>query len=441
MTASAIDLRNIIRRVLHLKAEATWVFIGQAGTAVAGLIGIKLLTNVLSPAEFGKLALANTIIALIGTNFFGPFGQGLMRFWSISKDRGTLNIFYAVSNRFNKNIIFLLLVPAIILVSIVYIIEDLHWTILVILSLLVGIITGLFSLKTSVLTAARQRRLTALLNIGNTIVKPVLAVLAVLFLWRTVNVALLGYSIASLILIVIAERLYKKNTRNHLNYNKGKDTDASSFAKLNKEILSYSWPFILWGIFGWIYMSCDRWSLQAFYGSDVVGSFSVVSQLAIYPLIFGSGFFNILFAPVAFQKAGNLSDPHAVKSANEILVIMTVLFILLTVLLIIIFIFYHKELILLISSKQFVQYSSLLPGLTISWGFFYIGQLLTQFGLVRNIPKVYIIPKILTAFIAGIGTFYFASAKGPSGVVWGIGIAGFVYFCLCLFIALRINRK
>ena len=59
----------------RLQKEVTWISIGQAGTAVAGIFGIKLLTNVLGPAEFGKLSLATTIVALISTNFlFGPLG-------------------------------------------------------------------------------------------------------------------------------------------------------------------------------------------------------------------------------------------------------------------------------------------------------------------------------------------------------------------------------
>ena len=36
--------------------KALWVFVGQAGIAIAGLVGIKLLTHVLAPSEFGRLA-------------------------------------------------------------------------------------------------------------------------------------------------------------------------------------------------------------------------------------------------------------------------------------------------------------------------------------------------------------------------------------------------
>jgi O-antigen/teichoic acid export membrane protein len=61
--------------------------VGQIGTGIAGLVGVKVLTNVLGPGEFRRLALANTVVVLVSTNcLFGPLGQGLMRFWSICQD-------------------------------------------------------------------------------------------------------------------------------------------------------------------------------------------------------------------------------------------------------------------------------------------------------------------------------------------------------------------
>jgi len=57
-----------------------WVFAEQVGTVIAGLFGVKLLTNILGPSEFGMFILANTVVLLISVNFlFGPLGQGLLR--------------------------------------------------------------------------------------------------------------------------------------------------------------------------------------------------------------------------------------------------------------------------------------------------------------------------------------------------------------------------
>jgi len=65
-----------------------WVFAGQVGVAIGGLAGVKIMTYLLSPNEFGRFSIANTIILLFGSNIFGPLGQGLMRYWSISQHRG-----------------------------------------------------------------------------------------------------------------------------------------------------------------------------------------------------------------------------------------------------------------------------------------------------------------------------------------------------------------
>ena len=84
-----------------------WVFAEQVGTAIAGLFGFKLLTNILGPSEFGIFILANTVVVLISVNFlFGPLGLGLMRVWSISQACGDLGTFYRAQYGFNS--IFLL---------------------------------------------------------------------------------------------------------------------------------------------------------------------------------------------------------------------------------------------------------------------------------------------------------------------------------------------
>ena len=56
---------NVIKKNVK---ESLWVFVGHAGTGVLALFGVKVLTNILDPSQFGILSLANTIVALISTN-------------------------------------------------------------------------------------------------------------------------------------------------------------------------------------------------------------------------------------------------------------------------------------------------------------------------------------------------------------------------------------
>jgi O-antigen/teichoic acid export membrane protein len=424
------------RGLLSLTPEAIWVLVGQAGTAIAALAGIKLLTHVLDPSEFGRLALANTLVSLLGINLFGPLGQGLMRFWSISKDRGNLDAFYIVSNRLFKYASLIALLTTTIFSFILSKITSLDWALLVTLSLAVGTITGLTNLRISIFTATRQRQRTAILNISNTFLKPLAATFLVVLIIPNANMAIVGYLLAGLFVLLITNRLYSQAASVTFPHHLRSGTRAHLFRGLGKEILSYSLPFFVWGAFGWIHMSCDRWSLQTFHGPGVVGPFAVVSLLAMYPLNFGSAFLDTLFSPIAFQRAGDLMDNNAIDSANRMLLIMTGIYVLGALVLIGFFAFFHRPVILFISSQRFVRFSHLLPGLTAAWAFFFLGQLSTQFGLLLNKPQIYIIPKLSASLVAAATTFYFSFKIGPSGIVWGLAIAGLIYAGSCTVINL-----
>lgn len=420
----------------RLQKEVAWIVIGQAGTAIAGILGIKLLTNVLGPSEFGKLSLANTILALISTNLlFGPLGQGLMRFWSISREQGDLGAFYAVLNRYGRYAIGVSVVVGSALVAIVISIKGKDWGTLLAISMAAGIAWGWLGLRISVFTAARQRKRVAVLNIGNAFLKPIVAASLVLLVAVSASWAMVGYLAATLGIVLLAERFHREIIS---------DTPSSlmiakhSVSGIGKNILSYSWPFAVWGIFGWVYMSCDRWALQAFHGAEVVGAFVVVSQLAIFPLAFGSGFLTNLFTPIAFQRAGVLANRQNIVSANKLLGAMMGIYILGALILILLFSMFHYPLLLLISNVQFAKFSSLLPWLTAAWALFYLGQVLSTFGMLANRLKSYVAPRLVSAIVAGSSTFYLSAKIGPAGVAWGLAAAGLIYAAWCFVIAVSL---
>ena len=418
----------------RIQKEAAWIIIGQAGTAVAGILGIKLLTNVLGPGEFGNLSLANTVVALISTNFlFGPLGQGLMRFWAISKSEGNLKEFYVVSNQLKQYTIIISIVVGAVLVTVVAFIKGMEWAALLSVSASVGIFVGWLGLRISVFTAARKRPLIACLNIGNAFSRPVIAACLVLLISVNAFWAMAGYLVAAILLVLVAEWFYVNIISSTSTSDKKTATD------IKKDIISFSWPFAIWGIFGWVHLSCDKWALQSFHGPEIVGVFAVVSQLAVYPLIFGSGFLSTLIVPVAYERAGDLTQYQKVMSAYRLLAFIVIAYISGLVLLMWFFFIFHHKLILLISNIKFAEFSFLLPWITGAWGLFYLGQVLSNFGMLANKTSVYIAPKIATAIIAGISTFYLSAKYGVVGVVWGIALAGFVYAFWCLVIAIKIK--
>jgi O-antigen/teichoic acid export membrane protein len=297
---------------------------------------------------------------------------------------------------------------------------------------------GWLGLRISVFTAARQRKRVALLNIGNSFLRPIVAAGFVLLIAVSALWAMAGYLVATLGVVLAAERLYRGICSDTASSTLGEKYSVSG---IGKNIISYSWPFAVWGIFGWIHMSCDRWALQAFHGAEVVGAFSVVSQLAVFPLIFGSGFLGTLFTPIAFQRAGDLAHRQNIISANKLLSAMTATYVVGVIILVFFFSVFHYPLVRLISNAQFAVFSFLLPWLTTAWGFFYLGQVLSVFGMLANRPQCYIAPKLVSAVVAGIGSFYMSASFGVVGVVWGLAAAGIIYALWCFIIAMIILQK
>jgi O-antigen/teichoic acid export membrane protein len=419
-------------RVVSFSPEATWVLLGQLGVAISGLLGVKLLTNVLNVSEFGKLALANTVIGFVNINLFVPVGQGVMRFWAISNARGENNAFYSLSRRLIKKMCTMLFCLTLILFLGLTAAQNIKWALLISLSILVGIASGYSSIQVAILSAKRKRRQTALLEIGGTLLKPVLGVFFVWIMTASANVALIGFVSAAAIMLVITELTYSTavpEMRGH---------GHESIHTLGKKINAYSLQFFFWQVFISIFLSCDKWAIQAYQGPESVGAYVVVAQLATYPLLFGVSFLHGFFLPIVYEKVGNFENCSRNASGFRALVVMAAVYMAGAGTLFLIFTHFHRGLILMISSERYARFSYLLPALTGGWALFYFGQLVSGFGMVANKLKAFSWIKVLSSIIALGSTLYLVQRWGVVGLVWAILISGGVYALCSSFVAYRI---
>lgn len=408
---------------------------GQTGNALGILLGMKILTQFLNPYEFGRLSVANTVVLLISVSVFGPLGHGFMRFWSISHDRGRMKDFFFITDRYAGWLLLMVLLGSLVFAFLCSVTTRHGYQSLMAVALMVGASRGYFGLKLAVLLGARRRKIVALMNSGAAILKPLMAALLVILLAPSADCAIWGYLIATWVILLVVQHYYKNFIKEDLKHSLNGSDNTLDAHKMGKEILAFSWPFGAWGIFVWIHQSCDRWSLLAFHSADVVGAFSVVALLAAYPLMFASGFMLNLFMPVAYARAGDLSSPVALKSAYKLILMMSALYGLGALVLIVLFALFHETVVLLMSRAEYVRFSYLLPTLTLSWAFFYLGESLAAFGFVAKKPKIYILPKVISAIMAALGSFYFSFEMGARGVVWALSISGIFYAAWCGIIA------
>lgn len=432
---------KIFEKVFRFKSEIIWTIMGQLGVMTAGVMGIKLLTQALPPLEFGRFALANTFVLLIGTNLFGPVGQGLMRFWSIADERKEMSDFSDLSKKIIQRFSFWTICFGASLVIILFFFKDLAWAILFSVSVINGVLSGCSIVLLSILMAARERKTIAIINICTSFAKPLAGLLFIYIFSADASNVLFGYLIVLCVTVFVSKNYFDKKVLERVLLNPVKIFENKYSMHLKIELFAFTWPFYIWGIFGWMHQSCDRWALQSFHGADVVGAFFVVSQLSVYPLVAGSSFLSAFFTPIAYQRAGKLSLEDDFKSANKIISMMSGLYIIGAVLLILLYSFFHRWLILTISSEQYTVYSGLLPWLTGVWALYYLGQMVSGFGLLANKPVLYMAPIITSGSLASVLTFLLSSKYGVIGVVWGLGISSFVYAIWFSSIAVFLIRK
>ncbi|MCF8088739.1 MAG: hypothetical protein K9L23_11865 [Desulfotignum sp.] len=397
------------------------------------------MTQLVTPAEFGRFALANTLVLLIGTNVFGPVGQGVMRFWSITGERRERAVFSILSGKIIRKLSLSIFWVGAGSAAVIFFFKDWGWSMLIFISIATGILSGWAGVRLSIFMAARERKRVALINTCAAFAKPLAGVLMVYLFVADAVLILAGYVISLCVVVIVCENQFKRLVGNEAqNCLKNKTTCNQ---QLKKELSAFIWPFYIWGIFGWMHQSCDRWAIQSFHGTEVVGAFFVISQLAIYPLVAGSGFLSTFFIPIAYQKAGGLISGSDFRSAARIISVMTGFYFIGAVSLILLYGFFHEQMVLLISNDQFTMYSTYLPWLTGAWALYYLGQMFAGFGLLANKPGLYIKPIITSGILVTMLSFLLSSKYGVPGVVWAIGATGGVYALWSFIVSFSLIRK
>lgn len=431
----------IIKKINKYSREGFWVAFDQIGTSIGSIITIKIMSNVLDPQEFGYLILANTIVFLISSSLFGSIGQSFMRFWSIANETKQTNNFYIIVNQSLKFSILIAFIWTILIGIFTLRTSEFMWSILIMLSVLIATCSGWTAVRTSILTAARQRKPVALIHVGSIFLKTLIGWILVIRIGRRATVAMLGSLFATILLLVLAERYFKNYLYKNNPFGLRTEKNKNFIGSISKNIFLMAAFFLIWSIFSWIKSSTDRWALQSFYGPEIVASFSVVLQLANFPIVLMSNFLTSLFNPVAFQLAGNFNKSCRSSKANTLMIQMLLLYALGVIIMITVFSFYHQPLIIIISNKRYANFSSFLPIITFAVAFYQFGDILASFGVLFNRLQIFLAPKITSSLITALFMFLFSKLFGPKGPVWALNLAAALYTPWCIILTLKLLGK
>lgn len=367
------------------------MFAGQLLSLAGTLVGVRILTEYLSPSAYGALGLSLTIVALYTEVIIGGLIGAFTRFYSIAARAGDVRGYvYGVR--------MLLLVAVAIAVTLFLAVSPLLLLGFDGVTLKAGIVVVLFAVLfgtnaalNAVLNGARRRSLVALNSVVDAWLKIGLAIMAIQLFGSTATSVLTAYAVS--LSLVLVHQIYRVRQL--------QDTGLSSEQhKWTHEMFMFAWPASVWGVFTWAQLVVDRWSLQFFYSTAEVGLYSVVLQLGYFPASLLLGIFGTFMSPIMFQRTQNQTqsnDEHQNKIWFQVLIGGVIFTVLCSSFSLMVNDLFFK----MFSASEFWGMSVYLPAMTLAGGLYGTATLL-QVRLMSHMRMIALAKIMVVTAIMGI---------------------------------------
>lgn len=417
-------------RFRRLSREFFWVGLGQAATVLGAVVGVRILTGILTPQAYGELALGMTVATLATQTVLGPLGNAAMRFFAPAREAGALQSYLAAVKRLLLEASGTTGALAFVVILILGVIGQRKWVGLVLAATLFALLSGYNSVLNGMQNAARQRAIVALHHGLATWGRFLLAAGMVLWLGDGATVAMLGYAAAMVIVLGSQDWFFRRT----LSCGEVCVPGVASQGRWRTEILTYAWPFAVWGLPAWVQMASDRWALQGFCSTEDVGRYAALYQLGYYPITICTNLMVQFVAPVFFHHAGDASDWSRLERVYRLNRRLTIAALVFTGIATLATYAVHEWVVRFLVAAEYRTISGLLPGMVLAGGLFASGQLAVVSLLSGVQTRALILPKVGTAALGVVLNILGAARAGASGVVAAMVIAAGVYltWILCL---------
>jgi O-antigen/teichoic acid export membrane protein len=428
-------------RFSYLGKEFVWIALGQALSVIASLIGLRLLTNYLSPAVFGEIALILTLATLVNQLLFGPLAGTALRFLAPAHEAGNTRAYLDATRRLTRLVTLLVGALTAVFGIGLLLFGRIDWLVFLITAVLYALFTGYNLILNGMQNAMRQRKVVAWHTAMGQGLQVIFVLAAVVYLGPTSYAAMLGYLVSAACILPSQFYFFRRKIFSLTQEEAISVTQTEDAHLWQDKMRSYALPFVGWGAFTWAQMSSDRWALQVTSGASQVGYFAILYRLGYYPISLITNLVVQLLTPILFQKAGDASDQQRMKAtyrANQWLVLIslgiTAVAVLITYLL-------HDFIFSLFVAPEYGIISGLLPWMVLAGGLFATGQIATIGLLSEAETTMLLAPKIGTAVLGTVFNFAAATFWGLSGVVWAVSMTAAVYVVWVILLAQQRQKE
>jgi len=437
MATRIIQARQIYPRVKRLGREFFWIGLGQAVAAIAGIVGVRLLTGALSPSKYGELALGMTVATLANQVILAPLSGAFLRFFAPAQQVNQTSAYL-------RGVLLLLIQATCLLLGVaclfalgLWMSGRTEWLWLIFAALIFSLLSGYKAALDGIQNAARQRAIVAWHQGLGEWLRFLTAAAMIALLGAFSFVAMAGYALATLVVIVSQLIFFRRKVFRFklLPMSVSRfEINQSEVQKWVGQMRVYAWPFTSWGLFTWAQVASDRWALQTFGSTSAVGLYAVLYQLGYYPIMLMSITVTQLASPVLFSRAGDGTDPERLNQTHQLNNWIVLSSIVLSIFGFIMALFFHHEVFVILVSPEYQSVSPLLPLMVLSGGLFAAGQLAVQSKLMTFDTRSLMVPKIVTASLGILLNFAGAYAFGLRGVVFANVSFSAIYFLWILYL-------
>lgn len=421
-------------RYRRLVKECLWIGTGKGAVVLGSLVLVRLLTECLSPTQFGELALGLTIAAFANQVVLGGISTGIARFYTVAAERGELKCYLIACLRLVVYATLCLALLGAALAFVIVLANMKKWLPLLASVLIFSVSSGFCSALSGLLNAARQRSIVAIHGALDAWIRILLVFGLVSWLGSTNAIIAIAYAASSFIISLSQLFFIQKPSQNETSRADGQRSD-----KWTESIWSFSRPFSAWGVFTWAQMSSDRWALQSFSDSHNVGQYSAVFQLGYAPIGLAANLAVTLLGPILYERAGNAMDMNRNAAVHRLTWRIALFSLCLTGFAFLATLIFHKFIFALLVASPYWESSRFLPWIVLSGGLFATGQVLALKLLSELRSRSMSAAKIVTALFGICSNIVGAWLLGATGVVASLLLFSLLYLAWMVLLAIRVH--
>jgi O-antigen/teichoic acid export membrane protein len=417
----------------RLFREGFWIVLGQVLMVTGSLVGVRLLTELLSPRSYGELALGMTIATLVNQTILGPLGGGITRFYAPAIEYGDLSGYLNAAKKLVSYAIGIIgLIVIFSTVGLAFAGET-KWITITIIALLFAALGGCNAILSGIQSAARHRAIVALHQGGDSWLRSLVGAALLFWLGATSTVAMIGYAFATILVLGSQVFFFQNIVASNV-------VNTSIEKNWRNEIWGFSWPIGIFGIFTWMQLTSDRWALQVFSTTHEVGNYAVLYQLGFYPISLITGMATQFLVPILYKRAGDASDRTRNNSVNKLSWYLTWTTLGLTGLIFVVALLFHALIFRILVAEEYNSLSYLLPWMILAGGVLASGQSLASSLLAQMKTREMMVATIITALFGVVLNLVGAYWYGITGIV-GAGVLFSILYSLSMVVLVRGANK